>query len=589
MNVRSNWISAGELEALKLVGKKVIRGGIAVFYHEDQVYAVDNRCPHLGFPLHMGSLCNGILTCHWHHARFDVCSGGTLDPWADDVPSYEVRVDGGEVWVNPVSRRVEGAEKYKLRLKEGLEQNIGIVIAKAVVGLIEAGVPEQDIARIGIEFGTTYGTGWNAGLTILTAMAQIVDKLDKNGKILALYQGLVHVARGSSGRGARHLLSALPSSDVPFERLTEWYRNCIEVRDTQGAEKVLMTAVMKGIDTKRLSDMMLAAATDHFYLDGGHVFDFHNKAFEALEWVDVSQRERILTSLVPMMASPTRSEELHQWQAPVNLVEPIKQAISELEQNVAQQVKLADGSRQQTALSVEMEQQLLQQLLSDTPEQTITLLRDLLISGTAPAQLAKIVALAAAERIVRFHTQNDFRDWIAVLHTFTYAHAVHERLLQSDEPHLQRAIFHGAVSVYLDRFLNVPTAARPKSSGSDTPTDHREMLDLLDLRQQVGPAAQWVVDYMHGNGDPAELLNTLGHALLREDAEFHTFQMYEASVAEYKHWQSVTGSFADKAKETMLLACTRYLAAHAPTARELPHTAKIAWRLHKGERLFEEE
>ncbi|NOU85492.1 Rieske 2Fe-2S domain-containing protein [Paenibacillus sp. LMG 31460] len=591
MSVSLNWISAGNLEALKQEGAKVIRGGIAVFYHEDQVYAVDNRCPHLGFPLHMGSLCDGILTCHWHHARFDVCSGGTLDPWADDVPSYEVRVDGGEVWVNPVSRRAEGAEKYKHRLKEGLEQNIGIVISKAVVGLIEAGVPEQDIARIGIEFGTTYGTGWNAGLTILTAMAQSVDKLDKNGKILALYQGLVHVARGSSGRGTRHLLSALPSADVPFERLTEWYRSCIEVRDTQGAEKVLITAILKGIDTKRLSEMMLVAATDHFYLDGGHVFDFHSKAFEALEWAEVSQKERILTSLVPMMARPTRSEELHQWQAPLNLVEPIKQAVNELEQNAAQ-AKLAGGStdaRQQTALSADTEEQLLKQLLSDTPVQTIALLRDLLIAGTAPEQLAQLVALAAAERIVRFHTQNDFGDWIAVLHTFTYAHAVHERLLQSDEPMLQRAIFHGAVSVYLDRFLNVPTAARPKPSGSAASADHQELLDLLDLRQQVGPAAQWVMDYIHGGGEPGALLNTLGHALLREDAEFHSFQMYEAAVAEYDRWQAATGSFAEKAKETMLLACTRYLAAHAPTARELPHTAKIAWRLHKGERLFEEE
>ncbi|WP_240419670.1 Rieske (2Fe-2S) protein [Paenibacillus periandrae] len=587
MSVSLNWISAGNLEALKQVGTKIIRSGIAVFYHEDQVFAVDNRCPHLGFPLHMGSLCDGILTCHWHHARFDVCSGGTLDPWADDVPSYEVRVEGGEVWVNPVSRRAEGSEKYKHKLKEGLEQNIGIVIAKAVVGLIEAGVPEQDIARIGIKFGTTYGTGWNAGLTILTAMAQSVDKLDKNGKILALYQGLVHVARGSSGRGTRHLLSALPSADVPFERLTEWYRSCIEVRDTQGAEKVLITAILKGIDTKRLSEMMLIAVTDHFYLDGGHVFDFHNKAFEVLVWAEVLQKERILTSLVPMMARPTRSEELHQWQAPLNLVELIKQAINELEQN-ATQPQLVDESTD-AQLSDDTEEQLLQQLLSDKPEQTIALLRDLLIAGTAPAQLAQLVALAAAERIVRFHTQNDFGDWIAVLHTFTYAHAVHERLLQSDEPLLQRAIFHGAASVYLDRFLNVPTAVRPKPSGSTAPTNHQELLDLLDLRQQVGPAAQWVINYIHGGGEPGALLNTLGHALLREDAEFHSFQMYEAAVTEYDHWQTAAGSFAEKAKETMLLACTRYLAAHAPTARELPHTAKIAWRLHKGERLFEGE
>jgi hypothetical protein len=87
------------------------------------------------------------------------------------------------------------------------------------------------------------------------------------------------------------------------------------------------------------------------------------------------------------------------------------------------------------------------------------------------------------------------------------------------------------------------------------------------------------------------LLNTLGHSLLREDAEFHSFQMYEAAVAEYDHWQSLKGTeaLADRAAHTMLIACARYLAAHAPTARELPHTARIAWRLHRGERLFESE
>ncbi|WP_308737545.1 Rieske (2Fe-2S) protein [Paenibacillus sp. AR247] len=71
----NGWIQAGSVEELRDQGPKLIKGGIVVFYHEDQVHALDNRCPHLGFPLHMGSLCNGILTCHWHHARFDVCSG----------------------------------------------------------------------------------------------------------------------------------------------------------------------------------------------------------------------------------------------------------------------------------------------------------------------------------------------------------------------------------------------------------------------------------------------------------------------------------------------------------------------------------
>jgi nitrite reductase/ring-hydroxylating ferredoxin subunit len=74
----------------ELVGVTVVSGGrhgIAVFPSSvsEAVYAVDNRCPHMGFPLHKGSVADGILTCHWHHARFDLESGGTFDPWADDV------------------------------------------------------------------------------------------------------------------------------------------------------------------------------------------------------------------------------------------------------------------------------------------------------------------------------------------------------------------------------------------------------------------------------------------------------------------------------------------------------------------------
>ncbi|UVI27528.1 Rieske (2Fe-2S) protein [Paenibacillus spongiae] len=577
MNERLDWIQACKLEDLQEKGVIVAKGAIAVFYYEGRVHAVDNRCPHLGFPLHKGSLCEGILTCHWHHARFDICSGGTLDPWADDVPSHEVMVDNETVWVNPKPSNGGGVQSLIDRLKAGLEQNIGIVIAKAVVGLIEAGVPESEIARIGILFGTRNGPGWHSGLTILTAMARVVPKLDKAGKILALYQGLVHVARNSAGREARHLLGELPSVGVPAERLAQWYRNCIEVRDTQGAEKVLLTAVHQGSSMEQLANMMLVAATDHFYLDGGHVFDFHNKAFEAVELVGEEHTKDVLASLVPMMGRASRSEEQHQWQSPINLVKPIEQALEELAKGLPPE-----------HTEPASEEDVLRQLLSDEPLQTISMMKNLLLGGMPPSQLAQLIALAAADRIVRFHVQNDFGDWIAVLHTFTYAHAVHQRLDQSAEPLLNRALFHGAMRIYLDRFLNVPAAARPKQLSAAPSMDTEELLPLLDQRQQVAPAAQWVCEYVNRGGSVDVLWNTLGHILLREDADFHTFQLYEASVMEYEEWNSRDDAFAVSAKETLLLACTRYLAAHAPTARELPHTARIAWRLHRGERLFEE-
>ncbi|TLS52449.1 Rieske (2Fe-2S) protein [Paenibacillus antri] len=575
----NGWIQAGTVEELREQGPKLIKGGIVVFYHEDEVHALDNRCPHLGFPLHMGSLCNGIVTCHWHHARFDVCSGGTLDPWADDVPVHDSTVLEGLIWVNPNSRNGNQVKMYKDRLQNGLEQNIGLVIAKAIVGLLEAGVPETEIAAIGIEFGVKQRRqGWGSGLTILTAMANILPKLDKQGRILALFQGLLHTARDSAGSGTRFLLDPLPDTSVSEERLATWYRDCIEVRDTRGAERVLLTAMQKGADEKRLFSMMSMAATDHFYINGGHALDFHNKAFESLKHVGQEQRKYVLASLVPMFGDASRSEELHSWQSPVDLVQPLKEAFEELSSmGVSSGKKVVD------------DEDLLRTLLGDDPLQTVRVLKEALLGGTSPVRIAQISALAAAERIVRFHTQNDFGDWISVLHTFTHAHAVHEGLIRSADPWMVRGIFHTAATIYLDRFLNIPPAPRPSAISAAEEVPHpEELLDILDKQQQVAPAAAWAIRYLRGGGKPEPLFNVLGHALLREDAEFHSFQMFEAAAAEYDHWASESGAFAEKACETLILAMTRYLAAHAPTSRETPHTAKIAWRLHRGEKLFEE-
>ena len=54
----------------------------AVFHNEGRVYTVDDRRPHMGFPLSRGSCKDGILTCEWHYARFDLATGGALDLWA---------------------------------------------------------------------------------------------------------------------------------------------------------------------------------------------------------------------------------------------------------------------------------------------------------------------------------------------------------------------------------------------------------------------------------------------------------------------------------------------------------------------------
>src|SRR5688572_22004178 len=86
------------------------------------LYSIGRPLRRLGFPLHRGSVEDGILTCHWHHARFDLTSGCNVDLW------------DGAVWVAPETRFTDGEAHWRNRLREGLEHDLGLVIAKAVPG-----------------------------------------------------------------------------------------------------------------------------------------------------------------------------------------------------------------------------------------------------------------------------------------------------------------------------------------------------------------------------------------------------------------------------------------------------------------------
>src|ERR1700740_996632 len=127
------WIRVGTPEELKARGMTVVHGGSCPFlvvHDRGKFFALDNRCPHLGFPLHRGSVEDGILTCHWHHARFDLASGCTFDLWADDVPHYEVVVREGTVYVDGGNVSTDSRIRYRRRLKEGLEHDVDLIQAK---------------------------------------------------------------------------------------------------------------------------------------------------------------------------------------------------------------------------------------------------------------------------------------------------------------------------------------------------------------------------------------------------------------------------------------------------------------------------
>jgi hypothetical protein len=219
----------------------------------------------------------------------------------------------------------------------------------------------------------------------------------------------------------------------------------------------------------------------------------------------------------------------------------------------------------------------------------LAVLREAIRQGAQPRQLSQALAYAAALRVAHFGTANEFGDWIGVLHTFTYCSALHQAMKRSPSPRLLRGVFHGAISVYLDRFLNVPPARLPgeRDSLEDEPRDAAELLrsflDALNQQQRVDAAARAVARYLQ-LGHPVEpLFDALTLAVVREDADFHTFQMVEAGIRQYHEWAGRPEG------DRILIAVARYLAAHAPTQRAQLQTARIALRLDRGDSLYEEE
>ncbi len=577
---------AGSLEELKAKGRLVVHGShrpILVIYDRGRVFALDNRCPHMGFPLERGSVEDGILTCHWHHARFDLDSGCTFDLWADDVPTCPVEVRNGDVWVKTTFGHADPAAHWHQRLADGLAHDLGLVIAKAVHGQLAADVPPAAIVRQAALFGAQNRDGWGIGLTIHTALANLLPVLPEHEAYLALFHGARRVAADCDGEAPRRERAPLGSRPDPAA-LRRWLRRWTNVRHREAAERTLLTAIAAGASPAVLADALLAAETERAFADTGHSLDFINKAFECLDLIGWEHAAALLPTVVGQMVAARGAEESTAWRQPVDLVALCEEAASQLPELFAAGRRM-EGWSDHAALARE--------LLGDDPARIIDALKAAIRAGAAPADLGRSLAYGAALRVARFGNANEHADWETAHHVFTYANAVHQMLKRIGTANTEgsgvRGVLHGAMALYLARYLNVPPARLPGEDGEqlgDLPADaetlRAALLDAFDRQRQVDLAARLVARYLTLGHSPQALIATLARAVLREDAGFHTYQMLEAGVRQFTAWGDTDSG------RHILIAVARYLAAHSPTERAALQTADIARRLMRGGELHQE-
>lgn len=576
---------AGTLSELKQTGFKVVPVGeypVLLVLDGETVRAVDNRCPHMGYPLSKGTACDGMIRCHWHDWRFELSSGGCVTGGPNDLPVFPVEIREDEIWVKPEApgfSRSDRVERARIVLRQGLEQNSNFTLAKAVAELDGAGIGPLEMAEAGALHGVRFRQeGFGPGATILTALTRLLPYLDEERRVFALVHGLTHVARDTNGRPPRRPQRPLPDVAAhSFPHLKHLFRTLVEQREPDGAERILRTAIDEDATDSQLAEMLLAALTDHLFLDTGHPLDFTNKAFETVELLGSTHAGEILTAVVGPIARAFRHEEDSSWADSLPL---LKQAFADL----PGAVERGAGRRW------EGEDALVESMIgSGRLGPIIEAVTAAITAGARPRQLSRALGRAAVHRVLRYPAVNE-EDWDSVLHLITYANAYDEllRRIEADDPSViadsLRGLYHGAVFVYLTHFLNIPRAKHPAQWKKPVPQGDEQLLERLlwcGEFQQVDEAGAVVWAYLQANRPAEPLYAALAQVVLREDAAFHTYQMLEAGIA----WHRKLQGHADS--DLALAATARYLSAQRARRFFLSNTSH-ALKLRRGEAPDEE-
>ncbi|WP_299567619.1 nitrite reductase small subunit NirD [uncultured Sulfitobacter sp.] len=102
----SNWMDIAALNDVPRRGARVVRtaqGCVAVFRTaEDDVYALDNSCPHKGGPLSEGIVHGASVTCPLHNWVFSLDTGEAQGADSGRVRTYPARVENGRILLDKV-------------------------------------------------------------------------------------------------------------------------------------------------------------------------------------------------------------------------------------------------------------------------------------------------------------------------------------------------------------------------------------------------------------------------------------------------------------------------------------------------------
>ncbi|MCB9673736.1 MAG: Rieske (2Fe-2S) protein [Alphaproteobacteria bacterium] len=404
------WIEAFEAGALEPGGVRVVRHAghqIAVFHRgADGLVAVDNRCPHEGYPLSQGTICGNALTCCWHNFKFDLTDGSCEK--GEALVVHRVREVDGKVLVGLVEP--DPAEAIAARwtswTEAMFEEREGQAL-RDTVRLLQLGVPAAQIAAAIARWDAERGP-WGLTHGAVTAAEVLTFCGEGPEAVVALAVPLQQAMRSHVRRHPRpEVAPEAPGPDAGSALLAR-----VEAEDVTGSEALLRGMLAAGWGRDALEPLFWRMCAAHF-LDFGHPAIYTAGLFDLVDRVGWAHAPSILVGLLHNVVGATREDVLPGWSRFREMLASVP---------VPEDRGVPWGRDTWPPPSV--------------PE-ALEAVREAFAAGASWDALADWLVDLAADRVLAFDTAIDASsevqdNWLSVTHCFTFAHAVRQGMRQPD-------------------------------------------------------------------------------------------------------------------------------------------------------------
>jgi len=514
-NTQSNFVKVADLKDVPEGTPKAVRvegRSIALFQHQGNVYATDNQCPHMGYPLTRGRVRNGVLTCDWHGWSYDMRGGGCFTGGCDDLDTFPVEVRDSAIYIDVRSGGSRRKDAHFLLLKEGLLSEDNWTLSKAIAIMLAQGVSEQDtlkrvVQHLGRHIATERGASdGGRELALMVNGVKVARHYAPDDRLIPLMMA----ATGASGRaGDRPAVQPLPPP-VTWDKLEHWIRVFSADKTWEGIEKCLITARRLGGHDERIVPLLYECALEPFFLGHTENLPLLGYLAESLEEFGWDQVEELVCNLAAKILGRDRGAPEELRLAAIKMFEPIHTLIDEL---------ASTSPRDQGATYDE--DALSRGLVSGDLTQTFNVISDALRARVDIDRIVTTMVLLAADRMARTPV-NLNPGWGSLRQELVLASSVRTALRYGGLNVGARALYHAAWQFFSDRWLNITprslteplSAARSDASNEDTGL--RTVLDSIETIQ-VREVGRHTREYLNAGFSGDRLLSEMGQSILRDD------------------------------------------------------------------------